>query len=262
MALASRSFRIVLARVAEAVLDLFYPPQCAVCAKPFLEGERAFICDTCEERIERIDQRHVCRCGIPLPETLDLCPACVNGESVLEQMRSFGWYYEEREDPHHVPSVLIRIFKYGGERALLPLLAGYLDQAGQPLRSLVEQITYVPMYPKKERRRAFNQAELLARELGRLWDVPVVCALDKITDTQPQVNLPHEARRENIRGAFRLANFIPCDSILIVDDVCTTGATLNECGRILKESGIERIYGLTVARVALSNVERERSEDA
>lgn len=247
--------------LSHAVLDLFYPPQCAVCEKPFLENERAFICDECEEQIERIGQSHVCRCGIPLPETLDLCPRCANSEPVLEQIRSFGWY-EEQEDPTPVLSALVKIFKYGGERALASLLASYLDQAGQMVRPLIEQITFVPMHPKNERKRGFNQAELLARELGKLWGIPVVRAVEKIKETEPQASLPHKARRENIRGAFGLAKFALCDSILMVDDVCTTGATLNECGRVLKESGIARVYGLTVARVALSNVELERSEDA
>lgn len=241
--------------VAYAVLDLFYPPHCAVCERPFGDGERAFLCRECEAKIERIDQSHVCRCGLPLPDMLDLCPECAQSETVLEQIRSFGWY-EEREDPHHVLSALIKTFKYGGERALAPLLAGYLAQAGAPLRPLVEQITFVPMYPTKERERGFNQAELLARELGKLWGIPVVRALEKIKDTEPQATLPHEARRENIRGAFRLAKFIPCASILIVDDVCTTSATLSECARVLIESGIARVYGLTVARAAQKNIRR------
>ncbi len=239
--------------VAYAVLDLFYPPHCAVCQEPFRDGERAFLCSTCEAKIERIDQSHLCRCGIPLPEVIDLCPSCAQSERVLEEMRSFGWY-EEREAPHHVLSVLIKIFKYGGERALLPLLASYLDQAGQPLRPLIEQITFVPMYPKKERQRGFNQAELLARQLGKLWDVPVVRALEKIKDTEPQASLPYERRRENIRGAFGLAKFPPCASILIVDDVFTSGATLTECAQVLKQSSVERVYGLTVARRARENI--------
>ncbi len=235
--------------LAYAVLDLFYPPHCAACAAPFPEGERAFLCTACESKIERIDQSRVCRCGVPLLEGLDLCPSCAQSAPILEEIRAFGWY-EEREDPDHVLSTLIKIFKYGGERALAPLLATYLDGAGQTLRPLVEQITFVPMTPKDERRRGFNHAELLARELGKLWGIPVVRTVEKTRQTHPQASLPHEARRENIRGAFRLAKSVPCASILIVDDVCTTGATLTECGQILKESGIARVYGLTVARAS------------
>ncbi|MCX8103137.1 MAG: ComF family protein [Candidatus Bipolaricaulota bacterium] len=239
-----------------AVLDLFYPPHCAVCEKPFGDGERAFLCRECESKIERINQNHVCHCGLPLPEALDLCPECARSELVFEQIRSFGWY-EEREDPHHVLSTLIKIFKYSGEQALAPLLAGYLAEAGEPLRSLVEQITFVPMYLSDERERGFNQAELLARALGRLWGIPVVRALDKTKKTKQQAGLPREERRENIRGAFGLAKFPPCASILLVDDVCTSSATLTECAQVLKkEGGVERVYGLTVARVAQTNIER------
>ncbi len=241
-------------RVFCAVLDLFYPPHCAVCAAPFQEGERAFLCSDCESKIERIDQSHVCHCGLPLPEVLDLCPWCATeSERVFEQIRSFGWY-EEREDPDHVLSALIKIFKYSGERALAPLLAKYLDEAGRLLRPQIEQITFVPMRPKAERERGFNQAELLAHELGKLWGIPVVRALEKIKETKPQASLSHDARRQNVQGAFRLAKFIPCASILIVDDVYTTGATLNECARTLKESGITQLYGLTVARATRKNI--------
>ncbi|MCL6642139.1 MAG: ComF family protein [Candidatus Bipolaricaulota bacterium] len=246
-------------RVFYAVLDLFYPPHCAACSAPFSEGERAFLCADCESKIERIDQSHVCRCGCPLPEVLDLCPQCAaEGERVLEQIRSFGWY-EEREDPDHVLSALIKIFKYGGERALAPLLAQYLDEAGRSLRPQIEQITFVPMLPKDERERGFNQAELLARELGKLWGIPVVRALEKIKETKPQASLrSRDARRENIRGAFRLAKFTPCASILIADDVCTTSATLTECASVLKkDGGVEKIYGLTIARGAQKNIRVE-----
>ncbi|MCI2430666.1 ComF family protein [Candidatus Acetothermia bacterium] len=241
--------KALLTRVAEATRDLLYPPHCAVCERPFLEDERLFLCAECEAKIERIDQRHVCRCGAPLPDVLDLCPECAQSERVLVQVRSFGWY-EEREDPDHVLSTLIKIFKYNGERALVPLLAGYLDEAGQSLRPLVEQITFVPMWPRDERERGFNQAELLARELGQLWGIPVVAALEKIKKTEPQASLPRSERQKNLENAFGLAKFTPCASILIVDDVCTTGATLRECGQVLKESGIESIYGLTLARAA------------
>jgi len=243
-------------RVFYAVLDLLYPPHCAVCSTPFGEGERAFLCAGCESKIERIDQSHVCRCGRPLPEALDLCPWCAaESERVFEQIRSFGWY-EERKDPDHVLSALIKIFKYGGERALAPLLAQYLDEAGRSLRPRIELITFVPMRPKDERERGFNQAELLARELGKLWGIPVVRALEKIKDTKSQASLrSHDERRENIRGAFGLAKFISCASILIVDDVYTTGSTLNECAQVLQESGLERVYGLTVARRVQKNIE-------
>lgn len=245
--------------LAYAVLDLFYPPHCAVCERPFGDGERAFLCRDCDAKIERIDQSHVCRCGIPLPEVIDLCPSCAQSERVLEQIRSFG-RYEEREDPDHVLSALIKIFKYRGERALAPLLASYLDQPGQLMCPLIKQITFVPMYPEDERQRGFNQAELLACELGKLWGISVVRALEKVKETEPQASLPYEARRENVRGAFRLAKFTPCASILIVDDVCTTGATLSECAQVLLEGGAERVYGLTVARVAQTNI--AHAEDA
>lgn len=242
--------RDLLTRVAEAALDLLYPPHCAVCERPFGENERAFLCGECEVQIERVAQSHLCRCGLPLPEGLDLCYECAACPRAFDLVRSFGWYEEQK-----VLSTLIKIFKYGGERALAPLLANYLSQTGAALRSAVEQITFVPMRPKDERQRGFNQAELFARELGKLWDLPTVRALEKIKETKPQASLKGAERLTNLHGAFGLANSPQCATILIVDDVYTSGATMEECSRVLKRAGgYEFVYGLTLARVPQSNM--------
>lgn len=217
------------------------------------------MCSDCEARIERIDRTDLCRCGLPLAEGLDLCYNCAARPRAFDLVRSFGWY-EETDDTDRVLSSLIKTFKYGGESALAPLLAQYLAQAGASLRASIASIdsigaiTFVPMRPKDERRRGFNQAELLGRELGRLWNIPTVRALEKIKETEPQASLKGAKRLANLHGAFGLANSSLCATILIVDDVYTTGATLEECSRVLKAGGYERVYGLTLARVSQDRI--------
>ena len=139
-------------------------------------------------------------------------------------------------------------------------------------------ITYVPMYKNKEKDRGFNQAELIAKEIGRITDKKIVPLLQKIKETRPQVELKREARLNNLKGAFRLRkqNFgiaYPCPrfaralahtydskiqfpsphsfsprNILLVDDIWTTGATMRECCKTLKKAGVKKVWGFTLAR--------------
>lgn len=110
----------------------------------------------------------------------------------------------------------------------------------------------VPLHPWRRYRRGYNQSELLARELGRLLDVPMMNALTRVRHTTPQVELRKKQRRDNVRGAFALHEDVArCEnkgSVLLIDDVCTTGATLGECARVLKSAGFAPIYALTLAR--------------
>jgi ComF family protein len=110
----------------------------------------------------------------------------------------------------------------------------------------------VPLHAWRRYRRGYNQSELLARELARLIDVPMMNALTRVRHTTPQVELRKKQRRDNVRGAFALHEEVARrgekGSVLLIDDVCTTGATLGECARVLKSAGFAPVYALTLAR--------------
>jgi ComF family protein len=109
----------------------------------------------------------------------------------------------------------------------------------------------VPLHPKRLRWRGFNQSVLLARQISRVYQVPLDCfTLYRTKDTPPQTQLPEEDRRKNMREAFALNPQRPVEGkcVLLVDDVYTSGATVNECSRVLKQGGAEEIYVLTLAR--------------
>ncbi len=113
-------------------------------------------------------------------------------------------------------------------------------------------ITFVPMFKKKEKQRGFNQAELIARKVGEMTDRPVIKLLEKIKDDRLRAGFGLPERVENVRDVFQFQtklNLIQVPSnVLLVDDFYTTGATINECVRILKRGGVKRVYGFTLAR--------------
>ena len=235
-------------RTAESLLALLYPPACASCETPLLEWDGdTYLCPSCTATIARLVPPWCVRCGEPLAsDMIDLCERCAAQEVPFERLRSFGRYDGVLAD-------LIRALKFGGERALVRQLADYLNEvADLEMRERMQAITFVPMTRRAVRARGFNQAELLARQLGRRLSKPVISALCKVRETRPQVELSAAERQENLREAFMARKDPRYGRILLVDDVYTTGATLMECSRALRAAGYEKIYALTLARAPLA----------
>lgn len=148
----------------------------------------------------------------------------------------------------------LHAFKFRGRQALAAPLGDLLvEVAARRLPDGAPALLVpVPLHPRRERERGFNQALLLARRLGRARGIPVRAdALVRAAATQAQTELDARARRANVRGAFRLRRpeAIAGRHVLLVDDILTTGATLSECARCLREGGAATVGALTVARV-------------
>jgi ComF family protein len=148
---------------------------------------------------------------------------------------------------------IVHAFKYDGRRSLAVPLAAIMRNAGSDLLRDADVVVPVPLHVVRRLRRGFNQASDLARRL----DHPVVNALWRIRATSPQAGLTAAARRRNVRRAFRLSpllshstrsRFIDNRTIVLVDDVSTTAATLDACARVLKEAGAKEVRALTAAR--------------
>lgn len=231
--------------LAWGAVRLLYPPHCYLCNAPI---EAGYICPACYAGLPRPDpEGPLCaRCGGPLLEAdpgagTDLCPGCANRPWFFEEARFFGFYEGGLAE-------LVKGLKFGGERALARELARYLFEAGEGLLARAEALTFVPLTETKLRQRGFNQAELLARELGKLARLPVIPALAKVRETADQTALGPQERLENVRDAFAPVGRARCERILLIDDVYTTGATAEECSRALRAGGYEEVYVLTVAR--------------
>jgi ComF family protein len=171
------------------------------------------------------------------------------GENNFDRLRSFGPYDAELR-------ALIVLLKYSGVRPLARPLGSWLALAIQQCPALrdADALVPVPLHPSRQRARGFNQAELLARELGRWVKIPTENRwLARVKDTPSQAGLTPVQRVENVRGAFAAATKLDTARILLLDDVCTTGATVNACARALKHAGAEQVNALTVARVVREN---------
>ena len=166
--------------------------------------------------------------------------------------RSWGCYPRESDASHPLRQVVHR-FKYGRQASLGAPLGRLMAQACQPWDRTfgIDLIIPVPLHPRRLRWRGFNQSVLLGREVGRRWGVrldPFV--LTRRTETAPQSTLPLKERQPNVRGAFSVARgrSVRGMRLLLVDDIYTSGATVNECARVLLRSGAREVQVLTLAR--------------
>jgi competence protein ComFC len=234
----------VYPQVRNSLFSMIFPWYCPGCTA--LMRYPASICEKCLSRLKRIEPPFCNRCGAPIPRhwRVQVCPECKLGKSSLSRIRS-TFYYEG------LVKTMIHEVKY--KRA-----ARYLGEFSEclflALRSefptSIQAIVPVPLHKARAWERTFNQAELISRNLSRLSGICVWKGLRKIKITPSQSSLSGAARRSNLKQAFVFvrSEFRP-KSVLLVDDIITTGATLEECARTLRKSaGIRTIYALTIAR--------------
>jgi ComF family protein len=144
---------------------------------------------------------------------------------------------------------IIHALKYERRRSIAPPLGALMRVAGARLLTGADAIVPVPLHPRREYQRGFNQAHDLAMQLG----VPMLPMLKRVVFTQSQIELPKEQRHENVKNAFALtdlASRLPVAGVVVlVDDVSTTGSTLDACARVLKAAGVKEVRAITAARV-------------
>jgi ComF family protein len=224
-------------RLVWLALDLIFPPQCAGCGKP---GTRW--CSECQGQVRQI-QGDICpKCGDPQRDSR-LCAACRASPPSYECLRSWAAFDGPvREAIHRL--------KYKRDMALGDTLAA---QSGPILRALgwpIELVTPVPLSQGRHRERGYNQAGLIARPLALALGLKYAPhAVSRWRETRSQVGLTGEQRRQNVRGAFRIEGAeVRGRSILLVDDVATTGSTLSSAAEALLAGGAGKVYAFTVAR--------------
>ena len=194
------------------------------------------------------------RCGVPFPRLAGtgrgdghVCGACRRRRPRFAYARAATVYSEVVRETIHA-------FKFGGRRALAAPLGDLLaDTARRDLvGTRVDVLVPVPLHPRRERERGFNQAELLAGHLSRVFPAPVARGvLVRRVATAPQSELAADDRQANVRGAFetRRPDAVRSRHVLLVDDLLTTGATAGACADCLREAGAASVGVLTVARV-------------
>jgi len=237
----------------EIALSGLFPPRCAGCN---CWNEDIF-CATCREQLRYLTTPLCQVCGKPfdpLAKGAHLCAECrpnrYHKPPAFTALRScYVFEGPVREAVHR--------YKYENRTVLAVALADVLAEfwqhgCGDSLETpQLDVVTAVPLHWWRRYRRGYNQSELLANRLAEQLQVPAKVLLQRIRPTRPQIYLGHNQRAGNVKNAFvmeKRASSVKKKSVLLIDDVCTTGATLRECARVLKRAGAQSVYGLTLAR--------------
>jgi len=231
----------------DAVLSVVLAPACAVCDRPLERPTRGPVCQPCWRSILPLTPPLCDRCGDPLPTwraislPLGRCPRCRRTPRLLDRARAIGAYDGALRS-------IVHALKYEGRRTLARPLGALMRRHGGDLLDGAACVIPVPLHPSRRRQRGFNQAADLARHLG----LPVVAGLRRVRPTPTQTGLPAAQRHKNVRDAFAATSAsrgLRDSIVVLVDDVCTTGATLEACARVLKQAGVREVRALTAARV-------------
>jgi len=232
-----------------AVLDFLYPPLCIACRTRVAEPYS--LCAACWRDVSFLDGPGCARCGLPFdadPGGETLCAACHARPPAFDLARAV-LRYDDASKP------LILAFKHGDRLENAPAFARWLERTGRPLLDRSDLIVPVPLHRWRLWWRRYNQAAVLAACLGRIAAKPVaMLALERKRPTPSQGAMPSaKARRRNVLGAFRVdakaRETVKGKAVLLVDDVLTTGATLEACARALRRAGAARVMAVTLARV-------------
>ena len=226
------------------LLDLIYPPLCCSCGAKLSNHDRFFLCPECSGSITFIKNPVCPVCGVP--GNNGECAACARSDYSFTLARAACLYESPASDA-------VKQFKYGKNLWLSKTLSDLLLEGMKefPEAASADIIAPVPLARVKEKERGFNQSEILSRAAGRALGKKVsVKNLVRIKHSPPQTKLAGKARRENVRGIFRVHDrdeFRGRD-VLLVDDVFTTGATADECSRELLGAGARGVNVFTLAK--------------
>lgn len=241
-----------------ALLDLVFPPRCPLCRT--IVSHTTTACADCWQQLNFISSPFCCQCGLPFEASdseenasLLKCISCLEVPPAFSSARS-AYVYDAASKK------MILSFKHGSAFHLMPFLTQALVGAGQELFKDVDVLIPVPLHWRRLYKRGFNQSALLAQHLGHALKKEVdISSLKKTKNTPSQGDLSLEDRRKNVAACFQISSpaKIKNKSILLIDDVMTTGATLNACAKILlKEGGAKDVKALCLARV--KNIDRPK----
>lgn len=230
--------RNALRKLSGSALDLLFPVQCIGCGK---EGDA--LCGVCVVELPRVTSSHCPVCWYP--GSVDLCSWCRTLPMAVDGIRAPFLYVQDSL----IQKALLDL-KFRNMRALAPQLGQMLADFWETNPTPGEVIVPVPSHPKRLRERGFNQAALIAKEFGERVGLPVDDKLlARVKNAPSQLRMAsRDERRDNVAGNFACTGDAISMSILLVDDLATTGGTMSACGEALKNAGASEVWGLAVAR--------------
>jgi ComF family protein len=241
-----------LARACDALVSVIFPGECRICKELLPDSRRVPICDECLSSFEPLSPAACEICGRPLPELIrkegeqQLCSVCRDKTYAFDRARSYAIY----EGPL-VQAILLLKFEQ-----IEPLGNWFAERLAKLVLSqgntlAADIVVPVPLHRERQRERGYNQAALISKPLAKRLRLPHKAVLLVRTRARPDKRiLSLEERWESVRGAFATRPGSQVDNlrVLLVDDVLTTGATLDACARALRQAGAKSVIGLTVAR--------------
>lgn len=234
----------MLKRQTDVLERIFFPNVCPVCEKVVRPQER--ICKNCVRKLSIVQEPKCVKCGKQLNTDEKLfCHDCEGGIHFFDKGVCIFRYTDELRKTLYG-------FKYNNKRCYRELF-GYIG-AGKYKKLLkewkIERIIPVPMYRKKKQKRGYNQAEEFGKALEEYAGIKMDCScVVRVKDTRPQKGLSKEERYRNLRKAFAvdMERVRGITSVLLVDDIYTTGSTLDGCAEVLKKAGVKKVYFMCVA---------------
>lgn len=222
-------------------LDILYPPRCPVCHQ-ILPWKAVLVCPDCENKLHPVVKDYCMKCGRPVHADEELCRECGQKNREFDQGRGVFLYNNKMKRS-------LLYYKYYGSREYGEY---YAVSICRYMRTAIctwnpDVILPVPMHPRKQRERGFNQAADLAFKIGQKLQIPTADGImikTKITKSQKKLNAAE--RKRNLREAFQVTERMDGLRILVIDDVYTTGSTIEAAARALKHAGAERVFFVTL----------------
>lgn len=223
--------------LADSLLNFVFPPVCGACKKA-----GSLLCEACHAQLQWVHAPLCDRCGRPVSRATDCCAVCQERPLPLKQIRAAVLFAEP-------VSKLIHNLKYNGAFGLSKPLAELMADAWHTWRMPVDLVLPIPLHAERERSRGYNQSTLLTRDFCQLVGLPFAeSGLTRTRFTTPQVGLTAVERLKNVQDAFATQVDVVGKHILLIDDVCTTGATMAAAANALLTDGASAVSGYCVAR--------------
>ena len=224
------------------LLDLIFPRRCTVCDTVLPWGQKE-ICEECKKKVEYLDGPTCFKCGKPVKSDEEYCYDCRTKEHYFTNGAAVFSY-------EYIRLSLYR-FKYSGRQEYAVFYGRHMAFCMREKRKqwMPDALVPVPLHKRKMKKRGYNQAELIAKELGRHWGVPVITNLVlRSKNTRPMKEIVGTDRQNNLKKAFKLGvNDVKLNTIIIIDDIYTTGSTIDAVAKVCRRAGIANIYFLTVS---------------
>jgi ComF family protein len=222
-----------------AFIDLCYPPHCLVCGQALVR-QKDLLCDDCWQPLRFSDMNRCRQCSNPIKRAAATCANCAAWKPSFKRLWVLAPFTEVMQRSVH-------LLKFSRERALAEALGQCLAQVPEFKTQMaqLDALVPVPLHPSRQRQRGYNQSEDIARGLAKILDIPLYTdVLVRRLPTRQQAKLDVEARRLNVQDSFVPGRHIPTDlRLCLVDDVVTTGTTLDACAQVLVEAGVQAPWG-------------------